>query len=144
MLWYKQFIWMYTKTTFVGKKRKETIEWQIVWWPSNISYVRANLNPVLSEEAEEIIINYFQKLSKEVKLSERSDWGIHILETLTRLSLAWARTELRDKVSRGDLENVIEIFEHSTLKILKKEYSLMRLCWLHLFQKIASQFNKTI
>ena len=76
-----------------------------------IAYARKNLFPKLSDEAKELLLDFFVEMRK--KSSERKDSPIIItprqLEALIRISEAYARMRLSNIVTREDAERAINM-----------------------------------
>jgi len=76
-----------------------------------IAYARKYVTPVLTDEAKELIQNFFVEMRR--KSSESPDSPILItprqLEALIRMSEAYAKISLRNEVTRDDAERAINI-----------------------------------
>ncbi|MFX1558077.1 MAG: minichromosome maintenance protein MCM, partial [Promethearchaeota archaeon] len=76
-----------------------------------IKHARRTCNPILSEEAKERIKEFYLELRGQY---ESEDAIISILarnlDALVRLSEAYAKMALRDKVNKKDVENIIKLF----------------------------------
>jgi DNA helicase MCM8 len=75
-----------------------------------VAYARQYVHPKLSDEAKEIIKEFYLKLRQRAAGDATSPAVTHrLLESLVRLSEARARVELRDNVTAGDALDAIEI-----------------------------------
>lgn len=79
-----------------------------------VAYARQYVHPKLSDEAKEIIKEFYLKLRQRAAGDASSPAVTHrLLESLVRLSEARARVELRDNVTAGDALDAIEIVKET-------------------------------
>ncbi|MUM64753.1 AAA domain-containing protein [Acidianus infernus] len=92
-----------------GKQVKDIIPVDLL--KKYIAYARKYVNPELTEEAKQLLADFYVEMRK--KSSETPDSPILItprqLEALIRLSEAYARMALRKTVTKEDAENAINI-----------------------------------
>ncbi|TSM77312.1 DNA helicase MCM8 [Bagarius yarrelli] len=84
-----------------------------------VGYARHYVHPSLSVEAAQILQDFYLELRKQNQLADSTPITTRQLESLIRLTEARARLELREKATRHDAEDVVEIMKHS----LKDTYS---------------------
>ncbi|MBD3361929.1 AAA domain-containing protein [Candidatus Woesearchaeota archaeon] len=88
-----------------------------------LSYVRLSFNPKLTDSAVEVLKEYYIKMRssapdkgvKSVPISARQ------LEGLVRLSEAYAKLRLADKVSKKDAQNAVELLDYCLKQIAYDE-----------------------
>ena len=90
-----------------------------------IAYARQTYDPKFSEEAIELLENYYVKVRKQAKPTEDGPRPIPItarqLEGLARLAKARARMRLSDVITKEDVEDVIKLMESTLKKIAMDE-----------------------
>nr|WP_206205303.1 minichromosome maintenance protein MCM [Thermococcus sp. LS2] len=111
-----------------------------------VAYARKYIHPKLSEEAKQILEEYFVKLRKRVK--QLDDDGIRPipitarqLEALIRLSEAHARLHLRDTVTAEDVEAAIRLMEYTLKQIAMDESGVLDVSIIEV-GKSSSEINK--
>ncbi len=78
-----------------------------------VGYARQNINPVLSKETSQLILDYYIKLRDAGRKSGSFSATPRQLEGLIRLSEASARVKLKDKIDVSDAQRAIKIFKTS-------------------------------
>ncbi|KAM3606786.1 uncharacterized protein V6R79_023226 [Siganus canaliculatus] len=78
-----------------------------------ISYARQYVHPTLSPEAAKIIQGFYLSLRSQAHTADSTPITTRQLESLIRLTEARARLELREKATKSDAEDVVEIMKHS-------------------------------
>jgi len=78
-----------------------------------IAYAKKYVHPRLSEEAKEVLQDFYLKLRKEHQSADSTPITTRQLESMIRLSQARARTELREVVTQEDAEDVVELMKES-------------------------------
>ena len=79
-----------------------------------VAYARQYVHPKLTEEAKDIIKEFYLKLRQRAAGDASSPAVTHrLLESLVRLSEARARVELRENVTAGDAFDAIEIVKET-------------------------------
>jgi len=90
-----------------------------------LAYARQNYEPELSDEAAELLKNYYVRVRNQIFISDDGTRPIPItarqLEGLVRLAKARARMRLSDVITREDVEDVIKLMEWSLRKIALDE-----------------------
>jgi len=90
-----------------------------------IAYARQTYDPKFSEEAIDLLENYYVKVRKQARPTEDGPRPIPItarqLEGLARLAKARARMRLSDVITKEDVEDVIELMESTLKKIAMDE-----------------------
>lgn len=75
--------------------------WNLAMLRRYVQYVKEHFQPVLTSEAESVIISYYQ-LQRRSGTQNAARTTIRMLESLIRLAQAHARLMFRDKVTRAD------------------------------------------
>uniref|UniRef100_A0A671V2L0 DNA helicase MCM8 n=1 Tax=Sparus aurata TaxID=8175 RepID=A0A671V2L0_SPAAU len=78
-----------------------------------ISYARQYVHPTLSPEAAQSIQEFYLSLRSQAHTADSTPITTRQLESLIRLTEARARLDLREKATKGDAEDVVEIMKHS-------------------------------
>ncbi|XP_068597302.1 DNA helicase MCM8 [Brachionichthys hirsutus] len=78
-----------------------------------ISYARQYVRPSLSPEAAKIIQDFYLSLRSQSHSADSTPITTRQLESLIRLTEARARLELREKATKSDAEDVVDIMKHS-------------------------------
>jgi DNA helicase MCM8 len=86
-----------------------------------IAYARKYVHPKLTVEAKSVLREYYLKLRQQYHTSDSTPITTRQLESLIRLAQARARIELRDRVSRQDAEDVIDIMKESLYDVFMDE-----------------------
>eukprot|EP00794_Sanderia_malayensis_P020314 gene20314-22313_t len=82
-----------------------------------IAYARKYVHPKISEEAASILQEFYLSLRRHYRGPESSPVTTRQLESLIRLTEARAKLELREKATRQDAEDIIEIMKFSLVDI---------------------------
>ena len=72
----------------------------------------SELNPVLSKETQEYLINYYVEV-KSISLEDGIPLDPRVLNSLIRFSSAIAKLKLKDKIDVEDCKEAIKLFEYS-------------------------------
>ncbi|XP_073338778.1 DNA helicase MCM8 [Pagrus major] len=78
-----------------------------------ISYARQYVHPTLSPEAAQTIQEFYLSLRSQAHSADSTPITTRQLESLIRLTEARARLDLREKATKSDAEDVVEIMKHS-------------------------------
>ncbi|XP_036980330.1 DNA helicase MCM8 [Acanthopagrus latus] len=78
-----------------------------------ISYARQYVHPTLSPEAAQTIQEFYLSLRSQSHTADSTPITTRQLESLIRLTEARARLDLREKATKSDAEDVVEIMKHS-------------------------------
>eukprot|EP00917_Polyrhabdina_sp_WS-2016_P024320 GHVP01052707.1.p1 GENE.GHVP01052707.1~~GHVP01052707.1.p1 ORF type:complete len:739 (-),score=125.56 GHVP01052707.1:50-2266(-) len=76
-----------------------------------IAYSRQKINPIMTEEAEDIIKESFLRMRSKRKYGSLLPVTIRQLESLIRLAEARAKMDLRSEISEQDALDVVELIE---------------------------------
>ncbi|XP_061088318.1 DNA helicase MCM8, partial [Conger conger] len=87
-----------------------------------IGYARHYVHPTLSAEAAQVLQDFYLELRKQNQAADSTPITTRQLESLIRLTEARARLELREKATRADAEEVVEIMKHSMLDTYQDEF----------------------
>ncbi|PVV02757.1 hypothetical protein BB560_002776 [Smittium megazygosporum] len=89
-----------------------------------ILYARKYVNPKLTLEAKEVLIEFYLKLRKK-RFMDSTPVTTRQLKALVRLSEARARAELREYVTEQDARDVIQLMEYSLLQTAEDEFGTL-------------------
>ncbi len=78
-----------------------------------LNYVKINYNPTLSDEAKKYLQQYYVKIRKISSRQDRIPVDARKVEDLAKLSIAYARVNMRDRVTKNDAKLMCELFEES-------------------------------
>ncbi|KAM5246058.1 DNA helicase MCM8 isoform 4-T4 [Ctenodactylus gundi] len=87
-----------------------------------IGYARQYVNPRLSPEAAQVLQDFYLELRKQSQRLNSSPITTRQLESLIRLTEARARLELREKATKEDAEDIVEIMKYSMLGTYSDEF----------------------
>nr|XP_033794155.1 DNA helicase MCM8 isoform X1 [Geotrypetes seraphini] len=87
-----------------------------------IGYARQYVHPTLSPESAQVIQDFYLELRKQNQGVDGTPITTRQLESLIRLTEARARLELREKSTKDDAEDVIEIMKYSLLGTYSDEF----------------------
>ncbi|KGL72485.1 DNA helicase MCM8, partial [Tinamus guttatus] len=87
-----------------------------------VGYARQYVHPALSAEAAEVLQGFYLELRKQKQGTDGTPITTRQLESLIRLTEARARLELREKSTKEDAEDVIEIMKYSMLGTYSDEF----------------------
>ncbi|XP_004634339.1 DNA helicase MCM8 isoform X2 [Octodon degus] len=87
-----------------------------------IGYARQYVHPRLSPEAAQVLQDFYLELRKQSQRSNSSPITTRQLESLIRLTEARARLELREKATKEDAEDIVEIMKYSMLGTYSDEF----------------------
>ncbi|KAJ2451307.1 DNA replication licensing factor mcm8 [Coemansia sp. RSA 2424] len=90
-----------------------------------VAYARKYVHPRLSPAATLKLKQFYLELRKGHRAVDSTPITTRQLEALVRLAEARARAELREIVTEGDAENVIEIMKHSLFQTYEDEDGVM-------------------
>ncbi|KAJ1894372.1 DNA replication licensing factor mcm8 [Kickxella alabastrina] len=90
-----------------------------------VAYARKYVQPRLSPPATQKLKEFYLELRKSHRAIDSTPITTRQLEALVRLAEARARAELREIVTEGDAENVIEIMRHSLFQTYEDEDGTM-------------------
>ncbi|KAJ2333070.1 DNA replication licensing factor mcm8, partial [Coemansia sp. RSA 2681] len=90
-----------------------------------VAYARKYVHPRLSPAATLKLKQFYLELRKGHRAVDSTPITTRQLEALVRLAEARARAELREVVTEGDAENVIEIMKHSLFQTYEDEDGVM-------------------
>jgi DNA helicase MCM8 len=85
-----------------------------------IAYAKKFINPKLSIEAAALLQDYYLHIRKTFTSMDSLPVTTRQLESMIRLSIARAKAELREVVTREDAMDVIEILNYSLFGLMKK------------------------
>lgn len=95
-----------------GVGQKDILPLQLV--KKLVAYARQYVHPKLSEEAKQIIKDFYLKIRQRAAGDVSSPTVTHrLLESIVRISEARARVELREQVSADDALDAIEVIEET-------------------------------
>ncbi|XP_044516640.1 DNA helicase MCM8 isoform X2 [Gracilinanus agilis] len=80
-----------------------------------VGYSRQYVHPKLSPEAAQILQDFYLELRKQTQLLNGTPITTRQLESLIRLTEARTRLELREKATKEDAEDIVEIMKYSML-----------------------------
>ncbi|XP_059696923.1 DNA helicase MCM8 isoform X1 [Haemorhous mexicanus] len=87
-----------------------------------VGYARQYVHPSLSPEAAQVLQEFYLELRKQNQGSDSTPITTRQLESLIRLTEARSRLELREKSTKEDAEDVIEIMKYSMLGTYSDEF----------------------
>ncbi|XP_062427432.1 DNA helicase MCM8 isoform X2 [Rhea pennata] len=87
-----------------------------------VGYARQYVHPTLSPEAAEVLQGFYLELRKQKQGADSTPITTRQLESLIRLTEARARLELREKSTKEDAEDVVEIMKYSMLGTYSDEF----------------------
>ncbi|XP_043912385.1 DNA helicase MCM8 [Protopterus annectens] len=87
-----------------------------------VGYSRQYVHPKLSPEAASVLQEFYLELRKQNQGADSTPITTRQLESLIRLTEARARLELREKATKNDAEDVVEIMKHSMLDTYADEF----------------------
>ncbi|KAI1895909.1 hypothetical protein AGOR_G00111610 [Albula goreensis] len=87
-----------------------------------VGYARHYVHPTLSAEAAVVLQEFYLELRKQNQAADSTPITTRQLESLIRLTEARARLELREKATKTDAEEVVEIMKHSMLDTYQDEF----------------------
>ncbi|KAG7465857.1 hypothetical protein MATL_G00158250 [Megalops atlanticus] len=87
-----------------------------------VGYARHYVHPTLSAEAAHVLQEFYLELRKQNHAADSTPITTRQLESLIRLTEARARLELREKATKTDAEEVVEIMKHSLLDTYLDEF----------------------
>uniref|UniRef100_A0A4W3KDN4 DNA helicase MCM8 n=1 Tax=Callorhinchus milii TaxID=7868 RepID=A0A4W3KDN4_CALMI len=87
-----------------------------------IGYARQYVCPKLSSEAAQVLQEFYLELRRQNQSADSTPITTRQLESLIRLTEARARLELREKATKGDAEDVVDIMKHSLLDTYSDEF----------------------
>ncbi|NXW06130.1 MCM8 helicase, partial [Fregetta grallaria] len=87
-----------------------------------VGYARQYVHPNLSPEAAQVLQEFYLELRKQNQGVESTPITTRQLESLIRLTEARSRLELREKSTKEDAEDVIEIMKYSMLGTYSDEF----------------------
>ncbi|KAJ8387836.1 hypothetical protein AAFF_G00149850 [Aldrovandia affinis] len=91
-----------------------------------VGYARHYVRPTLSAEAAQTLQDFYLELRKQNHSADSTPITTRQLESLTRLTEARAKLELREKATKTDAEEVVEIMKHSMLDTYQDEFGRSR------------------
>ncbi|NXU11580.1 MCM8 helicase, partial [Pardalotus punctatus] len=87
-----------------------------------VGYARQYVHPNLSPEAAQVLQEFYLELRKQNQGADSTPITMRQLESLIRLTEARSRLELREKSTKEDAEDVIEIMKYSMLGTYSDEF----------------------
>ncbi|XP_006626063.1 DNA helicase MCM8 [Lepisosteus oculatus] len=87
-----------------------------------VGYARHYVHPTLTGEAAQVLQEFYLELRKQKYGTDSIPITTRQLESLIRLTEARARLELREKATKTDAEDVVEIMKHSLLDTYSDEF----------------------
>lgn len=78
-----------------------------------LNYVKLNYNPILSNEAKKHLQIYYIKIRKISSRQDRIPIDARKVEDLAKMSIAYARINMRDLVTESDAKKMCELFAES-------------------------------
>lgn len=78
-----------------------------------LNYVKLNYYPTLSKEAKKHLQQYYIKVRKLSSRQDRIPVDARKVEDLSKLSIAYARINMRDLVTESDAKKMCELFDES-------------------------------
>ncbi|KAL8173025.1 UNVERIFIED_CONTAM: DNA replication licensing factor mcm8 [Gekko kuhli] len=87
-----------------------------------VGYARQYVHPRLSPEAAQVLQDFYLELRRQSQRADGTPITTRQLESLIRLTEARSRLELREKATKEDADNVIEIMKYSMLGTYSDEF----------------------
>ncbi|XP_061478488.1 DNA helicase MCM8 isoform X2 [Rhineura floridana] len=87
-----------------------------------VGYARQYVHPRLSPEAAQILQEFYLELRQQSQRADSTPITTRQLESLIRLTEARSRLELKEKATKEDAEDVIEIMKYSMLGTYSDEF----------------------
>ncbi|XP_067845527.1 DNA helicase MCM8 isoform X2 [Heptranchias perlo] len=87
-----------------------------------VGYARQYVRPTLSIEAAQVLQEFYLELRRQNQGPDSTPITTRQLESLIRLTEARARLELREKATKCDAEDVVDIMKHSLLDTFSDEF----------------------
>ncbi|XP_068918882.1 DNA helicase MCM8 isoform X1 [Petaurus breviceps papuanus] len=87
-----------------------------------VGYSRQYVHPKLSPEAAQILQDFYLELRKQTQRLNGTPITTRQLESLIRLTEARTRLELREKATKEDAEDIVEIMKYSMLGTYSDEF----------------------
>uniref|UniRef100_A0A8C6X8P3 DNA helicase MCM8 n=1 Tax=Naja naja TaxID=35670 RepID=A0A8C6X8P3_NAJNA len=87
-----------------------------------VGYARQYVHPKLSPEAAQILQKFYLELRQQSQRADSTPITTRQLESLIRLTEARSRLELREKATKEDAEDVVEIMKYSMLGTYSDEF----------------------
>ncbi|KAJ6659267.1 hypothetical protein lerEdw1_019313 [Lerista edwardsae] len=87
-----------------------------------VGYARQYVYPTLSPEAAQVLQEFYLELRQQSQRADSTPITTRQLESLIRLTEARSRLELREKATKEDAEDVVEIMKYSMLGTYSDEF----------------------
>nr|XP_060642079.1 DNA helicase MCM8 isoform X2 [Anolis sagrei ordinatus] len=87
-----------------------------------VGYARQYVQPRLSPEAAQVLQHFYLELRQQSQRADGTPITTRQLESLIRLTEARSRLELREKATKEDAEDVVEIMKYSMLGTYSDEF----------------------
>ncbi|XP_048356188.1 DNA helicase MCM8 isoform X2 [Sphaerodactylus townsendi] len=87
-----------------------------------VGYARQYVHPRLSPEAAQVLQDFYLELRRQSQRADGMPLTTRQLESLIRLTEARSRLELREKATKEDAEDVVEIMKYSMLGTYSDEF----------------------
>ncbi|XP_077169283.1 DNA helicase MCM8 isoform X1 [Paroedura picta] len=87
-----------------------------------VGYARQYVHPRLSPEAVQVLQDFYLELRRQSQRADGTPITTRQLESLIRLTEARSRLELREKATKEDADDVIEIMKYSMLGTYSDEF----------------------
>nr|XP_028578029.1 DNA helicase MCM8 isoform X1 [Podarcis muralis] len=87
-----------------------------------VGYARQYVHPTLSPEAAQVLQEFYLQLRQQSQRADSTPITTRQLESLIRLTEARSRLELKEKATKEDAEDVIEIMKYSMLGTYSDEF----------------------
>ncbi|XP_003215325.1 DNA helicase MCM8 [Anolis carolinensis] len=87
-----------------------------------VGYARQYVHPRLSPEAAQVLQQFYLELRQQSQRADSTPITTRQLESLIRLTEARSRLELREKATKEDAEDVVEIMKYSMLGTYSDEF----------------------
>ncbi|XP_066495222.1 DNA helicase MCM8 isoform X2 [Tiliqua scincoides] len=87
-----------------------------------VGYARQYVHPRLSPEAAQVLQKFYLELRQQSQRADSTPITTRQLESLIRLTEARSRLELREKATKEDAEDVVEIMKYSMLGTYSDEF----------------------
>ncbi|XP_015272970.1 PREDICTED: DNA helicase MCM8, partial [Gekko japonicus] len=87
-----------------------------------VGYARQYVHPRLSPEAAQVLQDFYLELRRQSQRADGTPITTRQLESLIRLTEARSRLELREKATKEDADDVIEIMKYSMLGTYSDEF----------------------
>lgn len=84
-----------------------------------IIYARKNIKPVLLDIDKEKVTSFYADIRREANVAGGIPIAVRHIESVLRMSEAFAKMHLRDHVSTADIDNAIEMLLESFLQSQK-------------------------